>query len=67
MVSAVSTKIGSNVDVLYPSRGYRNILRRVRGELLEKGKGPNGPFITVQEGSGKIRSLSLSKIVNRLR
>ena len=43
MVSAVSTKIGSKVDLLYPSRGYRNVLRRGRGELLEKGKGPNGP------------------------
>ena len=65
MVSAVSTKIGSKVDLLYPSRGYRNVLRRVRGELLEKGKGPNGPFITVQEISGQIRSLSEKKIVMR--
>ena len=65
MVSAVSTKIGSKVDLLYPSRGYRNVLRRVRGELLEKGKGPNGPFITVQEESGQIRSLSEKKIVMR--
>ena len=65
MVSAVATKIGSKVDLLYPSRGYRNVLRRVRGELLEKGKGPNGPFITVQEKSGQIRSLSEKKIVMR--
>ena len=67
MISAVSSKIGSNVDVLYPSRGYRNILRRVHGALLDKGTGPNGPFITVQEGSGQIRSLSEKKIVNNLR
>ena len=65
MVSAVSTKIGSKVDLLYPSRGYRNVLRRVRGELLEKGKGPNGPCITVLEKSWQIRSLSEKKIVMR--
>jgi hypothetical protein len=33
---------------------------------LRSGTGPNGKFITVQETDGKIRSLTLSKIVSSL-
>ena len=34
-------------------------------QAIAKGEGPNGPFLTVQEIDGKIRSLSTKKIVSR--
>ena len=67
MLSAVSSRVGSRVNFLYPSRGHRNVLRRINGEIIDKGTGPNGPFLTVQETTGQIRSLSTKKIVNNLR
>ena len=59
-------RVGSRINVLYPVHGNRNVLRNVIGEVLEKGNGPGGPFLTVQEDDGKIRSLSTRKIVERL-
>ena len=53
MVSAVSTKIGSKVDLLYPSRGYRNVLRRVRGELLEKVKVPTARLLLFKRNQAR--------------
>ena len=56
-------RIGSFINVMYPVHGTRNVLRRVAGEVIAKGSGPNGPFLTVQEANGQIRSLSTKKIV----
>ncbi len=56
-------KVGQLVTGLYPKGGNRNILRRFRGEVLDKAKSANGPYITVQEACGKIRSFSDNKIV----
>ena len=54
------------IHVLYPTGGNTNILRTVRGVKLRSFTGPNGKGITVQEGSGQIRSLSVSKCVASL-
>lgn len=56
-------KIGQNFSGLYPVHGKMNMLRNVSGEIVNRGNGPNGPFITVQESPEKVRSLSLKKIV----
>ncbi len=56
-------RIGSQVNFLYPVHGRMNVTRSVKGQVIEKGIGPNGPFLTVQESDGKIRSLSTKKIV----
>jgi hypothetical protein len=57
-------RVGSRVDFLYPVHGTMNVLRRVVGSVVDKGVGPNGPYLTVRELSGQIRSLSTKKIVN---
>lgn len=54
------------IHVLYPTGGNKNVLRTVNGVKLRSGTGPSGKFITVQEDSGQIRSLSLSKCVASL-
>jgi hypothetical protein len=56
-------RIGSTVDFRYPTHGQLNVLRNVRGKVVNKGDGPAGPFLTVEEDSGKIRSFSTKKIV----
>ena len=54
------------IHVLYPTGGNKNVLRTVDGVKLRSGTGPNGRFSTVQENSGQIRSLSVSKCVASL-
>ncbi len=57
-------RAGSNVSFLYPKHGKRNIFRRVKGVVEDKGKGPNGSFLTVRELNGQIRSFSTKKIAD---
>ena len=57
-------KNGRIVRVLYPVHGSKNVLRRVIGRKLRSFTGPNGRGITVTEADGKIRSLSLKKVVS---
>jgi hypothetical protein len=54
------------IDVLYPTGGNTNVLRTVKGVKLRSFTGPSGKGITVQESSGQIRSLSVSKCVSSL-
>ena len=54
------------INVLYPSGGNRNVLRRVRGVKLASFTGPSGRGIKVREKDGRVRSLSLSKCVAAL-
>lgn len=56
-------RIGSLVNFLYPTGGNSNVLRSVIGRVVDKGTGPNGPFLTVRESNGRFRSLSTKKIV----
>ena len=56
---------GTQVNFKYPVHGFMNVLRTVKGECIDYGSGPNGPFITVQEENGQIRSCSDKKIVLR--
>lgn len=58
-------RVGSQVNFLYPKAGRGNILRLVAGKVIDKGIGPNGPFLTINEISGEIRSFSTKKIVFR--
>lgn len=60
----VDVSNAKSVNVMYPVGGRRNILRRVAGEVVASGVGPNGKYITVQTPDGLFRSLSLKKIVN---
>lgn len=55
-------KMGT-VKFLYQKSGWRNILRTVEGTPVCHGHGPNGPYLTVQERCGKIRSFSERKIL----
>jgi hypothetical protein len=57
-------KVGDKVDLLYPTHGRLNVLRRISGVVVKRGKGPNGPFITV-DSQNVFRSLSLKKIVTQ--
>ena len=52
--------------VRYATGGDKNVLRTVDGVKLRSGTGPNGRFMTVEENSGQIRSLSVSKCVASL-
>jgi len=54
------------VSVLYPVGGRKNVLRKVEGTKLRSFTGPGGRGITVQEGNGQIRSLSVAKCVATL-
>jgi hypothetical protein len=54
------------VNFKYPTHGNRNVLRDVIGEVDRTGKGPNGPFVVVNQDDGEIRSFSVKKIVTNL-
>ena len=54
------------VNCYYPTHGKLNVLRKVQGKIIDRGHGPNGEYITVQENDGKIRRLSLNKVVAKL-
>jgi len=54
---------GSRVSFLYPRHGNTNVLRSVTGVIDRKGVGPNGPYVTVNEGSTGYRTFSAKKIV----
>jgi hypothetical protein len=66
MVDLSKKRNGRLISCYYPSGGNRNNLRKVQGKKLCSGTGPSGKFITVQEDNGQIRSLTLSKVVQRL-
>lgn len=57
-------RVGSPVNVHYPTHGRLNVLRRVKGKIIDKGNGPNGPYWTIKQDDGQIRRLSLKKIVS---
>jgi hypothetical protein len=57
-------RVNSVVSFLYPKHGTRNILRSVKGVVLGKGVGPNGPYLTVMESCGATRTFSTRKIVS---
>lgn len=57
---------GRFVNVLYPVHGTRNILQRVTGVKIRSFTGPSGKGIAVQDETGRIRSLSVSKCVSSL-
>lgn len=63
MFSLSTYKVGMEIDVLYPKNGFRNVLRKVRGEIVATGNGLNGHYITVKEKANKFRTLSLKKVV----
>lgn len=64
MMTVNKLKANDLINVLYPVNGSRNILRRITGQVVKRGNGPNGAYITVQTESGMHRSLSAKKIVN---
>ena len=53
--------VGDCVTLMYPARGTSNVTRRVTGEIVRVGHGPNGQFITVKDDLGSYRSLSMFK------
>ena len=63
MVDFYSKRNERKVSFKYPVNGTRNILRKVEGVKLASFTGPGGRGITVQEGNGQIRSVSVRKIV----
>ena len=48
-------RVGSTVKFMYPRHGKYNILRNVSGVVVDKGQGPNGPYLTVDEDRGGTR------------
>ncbi len=65
MVNLYNKRNERKISCLYPVRGTSNVLRRVEGVKLASFTGPSGRGITVQEKDGKIRSLSMNKVVVR--
>jgi len=65
MVNLYEKRNQRKISCLYPVGGTSNVLRRVEGVKLASFTGPNGRGITVQERDGRIRSLSINKIVAR--
>jgi hypothetical protein len=65
MVNLYNKRNDRKISCLYPVGGKSNILRRVEGVKLASFTGPGGRGITVQENDGKIRSLSMNKVVVR--
>jgi hypothetical protein len=65
MVNLYNKRNDRKISCLYPVGGKSNILRRVEGVKLASFTGPGGRGITVQEKDGKIRSLSMNKVVVR--
>tara|TARA_R110002020_G_scaffold471588_1_gene698810 strand:- start:1009 stop:1218 length:210 start_codon:yes stop_codon:yes gene_type:complete len=59
-------KVGQVVTGLYPKHGRLNVLRRFKGVVLAKAKSANGPYITVQEDEGRIRSYLSNKCVGKV-
>ena len=66
LTSLYQKRNGRRIHTLYPTGGNKNVLRNVDGVKLASFTGPSGRGITVQEDSGQIRSLSLSKGVASL-
>ncbi len=55
---------GRSMRVKYPLHGNRNILKWYSGTVMDKGRGPSGRFVTIQDDTdGQIRSLSVRKMV----
>jgi hypothetical protein len=65
MVNLYNKRNERKISCLYPVGGTSNVLRRVEGVKLASFTGPGGRGITVQEKDGKIRSLSMNKVVVR--
>jgi len=65
MVNLYNKRNERKISCLYPVGGKSNVLRRVEGVKLASFTGPGGRGITVQEKDGKIRSLSMNKVVVR--
>ena len=65
MVNLYEKRNQRKISCLYPVGGTSNVLRRVEGVKLASFTGPGGRGITVQEKDGKIRSLSMNKVVVR--
>ena len=63
MIDFYNKRNERKVAFKYPVGGNRNILRKVEGVKLASFTGPGGRGITVQELDGKIRSVSVRKIV----
>jgi hypothetical protein len=63
MVDFYNKRNERKVSFKYPVGGNRNILRKVDGVKLASFTGPGGRGITVREKDGKIRSVSVRKIV----
>lgn len=59
----IKSKVGDSAKFMYPTHGRLNTLRHVAGKIVNIGSGPKGQFVTVEEGTDKIRSFSTSKIV----
>ena len=57
-------RIGSVVNFRYPKHGRYKTLRDVIGVVVDKGIGPNGPYLTVDEVGGGTRCFSTKKIVD---
>ena len=66
LINLYQKRNGRRIHTLYPTGGNKNVLRNVDGVKLASLTGPSGRGITVQEDSGQIRSLSLSKCVASL-
>ena len=66
MVNLSNKRNGRKINVLYPTHGNTNVLRRVEGIKVRSYTGPSGKGITVKQNDGRVVSLTLSKIVQSL-
>lgn len=66
MLDLSKKRNGRKINVLYPTHGNSNVLRKVNGIKVASYTGPAGKGITVREFGGQFVSLTLSKIVKSL-
>ena len=56
-------RVNSMVDFCYPTHGRSNVLRKVKGVVVGKKVGPNGPYLIVTEECGSTKCFLTKKIV----
>ena len=61
--NSLKIRKGDTLSCKYPKHGRLNILKRHVGVVEDGGVGPNGAYLTIRNGKGICRSLSLDKMI----
>ena len=64
MITGTNIRKGQTLTCKYPKHGRRNILKRHTGVIEGLGCSDNGVYATIRSESGRVRSLSLEKMID---